>query len=77
MNLQKTVVDPRSAGIRLDLFNPLHGKCEERRGFSRSGIQKLIAEGQITLNGKLARASARLKTNDLVAIKTLPLKKSP
>ena len=44
--------------------------------FSRSGIQKLIAEGQITLNGKPAKASARLKTNDLVAIKTLPPKKS-
>jgi 23S rRNA pseudouridine1911/1915/1917 synthase len=45
-------------------------------GFSRSGIQKLIAEGQITLNGKPAKASARLKTNDVVAIKTLPPKKS-
>jgi 23S rRNA pseudouridine1911/1915/1917 synthase len=48
----------------------------EGEGFSRSGIQKLIAEGQITLNGKPAKASARLKTNDLVAIRTLPPKKS-
>jgi 23S rRNA pseudouridine1911/1915/1917 synthase len=44
--------------------------------FSRSGIQKLIAKGQITLNGKPAKASARLRTNDLVAITTLPPKKS-
>src|SRR5262245_64801923 len=77
MNLQKTVVGPQSAGIRLDLFLT---RClpDNMRGdgFSRSGIQKLIAEGQITLNGKPARASARLKTNDVVAIKTLPPKKS-
>jgi 23S rRNA pseudouridine1911/1915/1917 synthase len=77
MNLQKTVVEPQSAGIRLDLFLtrclPDIMKGEE---FSRSGIQKLIAKGQITLNGKPAKASARLKTNDLVAIKTLPPKKS-
>ena len=77
MNLQETVVDPRSAGIRLDLFlTRCLANVKNAEGFSRSGIQKLIAEGQITLNGKLARASARLKTNDLVAIKTLPPKKS-
>ena len=77
MNLQKTVVDPQSAGIRLDLFlTRCLANVKNAEGFSRSGIQKLIAEGQITLNGKPARASARLKTNDLVAIKTLPPKKS-
>jgi 23S rRNA pseudouridine1911/1915/1917 synthase len=77
MNLQKTVVDPRSAGIRLDLFlTRCLANVKNAEGFSRSGIQKLIAEGQITLNGKPARASTRLKTNDLVAIKTLPPKKS-
>ena len=77
MNLQETVVEPQSAGIRLDLFLT---RClpdiVKGEGFSRSGIQKLIAEGQITLNGKPAKASARLKTNDLVAIKVLPPKKS-
>jgi 23S rRNA pseudouridine1911/1915/1917 synthase len=77
MNLQKTVVEPQSAGIRLDLFL---ARClpdiMKGEGFSRSGIQRLIAEGQITLNGKPAKASARLKTNDLVAINTLPPKKS-
>jgi 23S rRNA pseudouridine1911/1915/1917 synthase len=76
MNLQETVVEPQSAGTRLDLFLT---RClpdiMKGEGFSRSGIQKLIAEGQITLNGKPAKASARLKTNDLVAIKVLPPKK--
>lgn len=77
MNVQQTVVDPQSAGIRLDLFLT---RClaNSRKGdaFSRSGIQKLIAQGQITLNGKPAKASTRLKTHDLVAIGTLPRKNS-
>ena len=63
--------------MRLDLFlarfSPPAMKGE---GVSRSGIQKLIADGQITLNGNPAKASARLKANDLVAIETLPPKKS-
>src|SRR5215467_11000615 len=78
MNLQETVVEPQSAGTRLDLFLT---RClpdiMKGEGFSRSGVQKLIAEGQITLNGKPAKASARLKTNDLVAIKVLPPKGLP
>lgn len=76
MNLQKKVIDPRSAGMRLDLFLARCSPCAMKaEGISRSGIQKLIADGQITLNGKTAKASARLKINDLVAIKTLPPKK--
>ena len=77
MNVQQTVVDPQSAGIRLDLFLT---RCladgPQGDGFSRSGIQKLIAQGQVTLNGKPAKASARLKIHDLVAIETLPRKDS-
>src|SRR5262249_46389702 len=77
MNLQETVVEPQSAGTRLDLFLT---RClpdiMKGEGFSRSGIQKLIAEGRITLNGKPAKASARLKANDLVTITSLPVEKS-
>jgi 23S rRNA pseudouridine1911/1915/1917 synthase len=76
MNLRKKVVDPHSAGMRLDLFL---ARCSppamEGEGVSRSAIQKLIADGQITLNGNPAKASARLKANDLVALKALPPKK--
>lgn len=76
MNLQPTVVDSQSAGVRLDLFlTRCLADCNEGDGFSRSGIQRLIAQGQITINGKPAKASARLKTNDLVAVEILPLKK--
>jgi 23S rRNA pseudouridine1911/1915/1917 synthase len=77
MNPQKTIVDSKSIGVRLDLFAT---RCLPTMmgggSLSRSGVQKLIAEGQITVNGKPAKASARLKVNDLVAIKSLPLKES-
>lgn len=77
MSLQQTIVEPGFAGVRLDLFlTRCLSDAMDGEGLSRSGIQKLIAEGQITLNGKPTKASARLKTNDLVAIKTLPPKKS-
>ena len=73
MNTQHTVVDPQSAGIRLDLFlTRCFADSHKGDGFSRSGIQKLIAQGQITLNGKPTKASARLKAHDLVDIETLP-----
>ena len=76
MNLQETVVDPQSAGMRLDLFlTRCLANVKKSEEFSRSGIQKLIAEGHITLNGKPARSSARLKSNDLVVVETLPPKK--
>jgi 23S rRNA pseudouridine1911/1915/1917 synthase len=75
MNLQKTVVDSKSAGARLDLFlTRCLANLKKSQEFSRSEIKKLIAEGQITLNGKPARASARVKSNDLVVVKTLPPK---
>jgi 23S rRNA pseudouridine1911/1915/1917 synthase len=75
MNLQETIVDPQSAGTRLDLFlTRCLANQTKNQELSRSGIQKLIAEGQITLNGKPARASARVKSNDLVVVKTLPPK---
>ena len=58
--------------MRLDLFI---GRClsESAKGeaLSRSGVQKLIAEGQITLNGKPAKSGARLKINDLVTMQGL------
>jgi len=59
--------------MRLDLFlsRPFPGPLE-RAGLSRSGIQRVIAEGQITLNGRKTKASARLKPNDAVEIRLLP-----
>jgi 23S rRNA pseudouridine1911/1915/1917 synthase len=69
----EALVDRQSAGMRLDRFvtRCLPDTLGVER-LSRSGIQKLIAEGQITLNGRPAKAAVRLKVDDRVAIKTLP-----
>jgi 23S rRNA pseudouridine1911/1915/1917 synthase len=77
MSRHKTIVDSQSTGMRLDLFATRHlPDAMKHEVVSRSGIQKLISEGQITLNGKVAKSGARLKTSDLVAFQTLPTRKS-
>ena len=66
-----------SAGMRLDLF-----LCEELARLkmaercSRSEIQRLIGEGQITLNGTATKASARLKAADRVVLRSLPIRET-
>ena len=47
-------------GARLDKF------LSERVSLSRSTAEKLIAEGQVAVNGKQAAKSLRLKANDEV-----------
>ncbi len=54
-------------GGRLDRF--LGEKCP---GLSRTHAQKLIAEGLITVNGKVARASLRLDTGDWIDVNIPP-----
>ncbi|MGE5820108.1 MAG: RluA family pseudouridine synthase [Deltaproteobacteria bacterium] len=71
LSLHKLVVDQRTAGMRLDLFLTRNFAAGQRNGLSRSGIQKLIGSGQITINGQKTKPSARLKANDLVQIQEL------
>ncbi|MBI2209907.1 MAG: hypothetical protein HYU47_04810, partial [Deltaproteobacteria bacterium] len=48
--------------MRLDLFLTRGLPHAFRTGeWSRSGIQRMIAEGQVTVNGEKAKPSARLK----------------
>lgn len=70
MTPQYLRVDARYAGMRLDLFLTQYFMkgAEPNFGLSRAAIQKLIGEGQITLNGASAKASARLKLDDCVAV---------
>ena len=56
-------VPESGAGERLDRF--LAGAQTD---LSRSGLQGLIREGRATVNGRAARASARLKPGDLVRV---------
>jgi 23S rRNA pseudouridine1911/1915/1917 synthase len=67
------VIDEGSAGMRLDIHLTRHfSDLQEKLGPSRAVIQRLIAEGQVTVNGHQARSSFRLKPNDCVRVKICP-----
>jgi 23S rRNA pseudouridine1911/1915/1917 synthase len=46
------------------------------KGVSRSGIQRMIAEGEIILNGRKTKAGSRLKTGDEIEICRLPVRET-
>lgn len=71
---QRLLIDVGSAGTRLDLFLADHFKRAKssERGLSRSEIQRLIGEGQITLNGAKTKSSTRIRSNDQIDIRLLP-----
>jgi 23S rRNA pseudouridine1911/1915/1917 synthase len=77
MSAQQLVIDGRSTGMRLDLYLTRYLIAESPWSrLSRGAIQKLIAEGQITLNGVPAKPSTRVKFNDRVHIEPLPPRES-
>jgi 23S rRNA pseudouridine1911/1915/1917 synthase len=62
MDMARTFVVPaESAGKRLDVYTA--GECR----LSRSYAQKLIANGDITVNGAVTRAGHRLEAGDRIA----------
>src|SRR6266850_937639 len=74
MTLDPLRVDESAAGMRLDLFlaRQFMDGTAPRLGLSRAAIQKLIAEGQITLNNAVTKASTRVKSDDRIDIYFLP-----
>ncbi len=54
-------------GERLDRY-----LAQQRPDLSRSFIQKLIADGQVTVNGEIVRASRRLKPGDRIVLRIPP-----
>lgn len=62
-------VPPRKAGERLDRF--LSAALPE---LSRSRIQRLISDGHVRLEGSSARASLRLKGNEVVTVDIPPVR---
>ncbi len=56
-------IDVDKMGVRLDVYL---SDCLE--GLTRSRIQKLISDNDITLNGKIAKANARLKLGDIIEV---------
>ena len=67
---QRLLIDDESAGARLDLFLARHLDSGGR--LSRAEIQRLIGEGQITLNGAATKASTRIRSSDQIEIRLLP-----
>ena len=57
----KRRVTPKSAGLRLDTYIYVSGA-----GVSRTQIQRAIKGGKVLVNGRVARASYRVKAGDVV-----------
>lgn len=74
MSAQQLLVDDGSAGMRLDRY--LAHRLSTGAELSRATIQKLIAAGQVSLNGGPAKASTRVKLNDRLDIHALPPRES-
>jgi 23S rRNA pseudouridine1911/1915/1917 synthase len=60
-------VQPEEAGERLDIVLSRRGL-----GLSRAAVQQLIAAERVTLSGRPARASLRVKAGECVIVRPLP-----
>jgi 23S rRNA pseudouridine1911/1915/1917 synthase len=72
---REAVIDAAHAGMRLDLFLA-RDFAARQDGWTRSAIQKMIADGSITLNGRKTKSGARLKAGDRVEVELLPPKEA-
>jgi len=72
---EKLSVDRSADGMRLDLFlSRYFTRSAKSTAVSRAEIQRLIEEGQITRNGAAVKASARVKLDDRIDIRSLPVR---
>jgi len=69
VKIHRLTVPPGRTGERLDRF--LSGALP---GFSRSRIQQLIGEGKVLVGAAAARASTRMKGNEVVTVTVPPLR---
>src|ERR1044071_2312782 len=70
---EKLSVDRSADGMRLDLFlSRYFMRSAKSADLSRAEIQRLIEEGQIPRNGAPVKASARVKLDDRIDIRSLP-----
>ena len=75
--MEEVVINARAAGMRLDLFLARHWASRLACGGpSRAEIQRLITAGGVILNGRKAKASARLRCNDQVRMANVPPRES-
>lgn len=57
------MAEKEDAGMRIDLF-----LAENMENLSRSGIQKLMEEGHIRLNGGMVKANYKLREKDIMEV---------
>jgi 23S rRNA pseudouridine1911/1915/1917 synthase len=70
-------VDDAGAGLRLDVFLARRLRSDAPSGaMSRAEVQQLISAGRVSINGRQAKASARLKPDDTIRIQSAPLRDS-
>ncbi len=72
--MRLAISDRNHVGMRLDLFlaRGLRNGASRTGEWSRSGIQRMIAEGQVTVNGEKAKPSARLRLHDRIEVRWRP-----
>jgi len=71
------LIDEKFAGMRLDQYLARRfTEAEAECALSRAEIQRLVAGGQITLNGATTKSSARIKTNDRIDVRSLPARET-
>lgn len=63
LNIVSLTVEEKDAGNRLDVY-----LTTESQKLSRSYIQRLLEEGLVTVNGRVARAGYRVKVGDAVIL---------
>lgn len=71
--MRVVVVGTGQQGMRVDLFLAHRlADLSPTEGWSRSVIQKMIAGGQVTLNGKKIKSAVRLKGGDRIEVHARP-----
>jgi len=68
--VSKYAVSQHDIGTRLDVF------AQAACGLSRNGVQKLIENGDVTVNGDTTKANYRLRHGDVVEITPPPLEET-
>ena len=69
--MHKALVEASDAGTRLDLF--LTRRFAPAAAWTRSAVQRMIAEGAVTLNGQKTKPSVRLKAGDRIDMTAPPV----
>ena len=64
--MQYEILEDEFVGIRIDKY-----LNEINEDYTRSFVQKMIEEGNVTVNGKTVKASYKLKKNDVIDIEEI------